>query len=216
MGETDGQQVVASGRDIPSSPRANVLFSTPSMAYVPTGGCLDACHDLGAGLDRTDLLAVTYTKSGEEWLSDWTAETGGLPGRTAVIGVEDTTRSVSASGTAGEVTGQDHVVKTAESPDDLTGIGITLSQHLGSWGSDDTETVLCFDSLTALLQYVPLERAYRFLHVLTGRTASVGAHAHFHIDPSAHDERTVATVTSLFDAVVEPAAEGEGWRVRSR
>ncbi|WP_254536909.1 DUF7504 family protein [Halomarina litorea] len=194
----------------------NVLYQTPSMGYAATGACLDACHDVSDDLDRMDLLAVTYTQSAEEWLSEWTTEVGGLPGRTAVVGVEDTTRSAAASSfPAGEVTGQNHALKSAESPDDLTGIGITLSQHLSSWGGDDTETVLCFDSLTALLQYVSLERAYRFLHVLTWRTAAVGAHAHFHVDPDAHGERTLATLTSLFDGVVE-TGEGTDRRVRTR
>lgn len=192
----------------------NVLFCAPSIGGPGVGACLDACHARDGG--PLDVLAVSYTRSGEEWLADWRAATGALPERTVVVGVDETVRGAEASEAAGRVTGEDHVRRTAESPDDLTGIGITLSQHLASWGGDDTDTVVCFDSLTALLQYVPLERAYRFLHVLTGRTAAVDARADFHVDPTAHDERTIATLTSLFDAVVEPADGEDGWRTRTR
>jgi hypothetical protein len=50
-----------------------------------------------------------------------------------------------------------------------------------------------------MLQYVELDQAFRFLHVVTDRLADADAMAHFHVDPGAHDDETIETLTSLFD-----------------
>ena len=59
-----------------------------------------------------------------------------------------------------------------------------------------------FESLNTLLAHIELKRVFRFLHVLVNRVKSTGATAHYHLDPSAHEDSTVATLTSLFDTVV--------------
>jgi hypothetical protein len=53
-----------------------------------------------------------------------------------------------------------------------------------------------------MFQYVDVETAYEFLHAITGQLYAAAARAHFHIDPTAHDQQTVDSVASLFDAVV--------------
>jgi hypothetical protein len=91
-------------------------------------------------------------------------------------------------------------------------LGITVSEYLSDHGGPGT--VVTFDSLTALLQYVELQRAFRFLHVLANRVKTTESVAHFHMDPAAHDAREVATLSSLFDAVAE-FDDGE-WSLRTR
>jgi hypothetical protein len=53
-----------------------------------------------------------------------------------------------------------------------------------------------------MLQYVDVETAYEFLHAVTGQVHAAGARAHFHVDPSAHDDQKIAAIMSLFDASV--------------
>ena len=60
-----------------------------------------------------------------------------------------------------------------------------------------------------MLQYVPLETAYRFLNWLTDQVRSDEATAHCHIDPSAHDERTISRLSTLFDDRLEVATVGD-------
>jgi hypothetical protein len=91
-------------------------------------------------------------------------------------------------------------------PGDLQRLGLTISDHLAGLDTDE-RTTLCFHSLSALLQYVDLRRGYRFLHTLIGRLDSVEASSHYHLDPEAHDEQTVATLRPLFDAVVDVGDE---------
>lgn len=64
----------------------------------------------------------------------------------------------------------------------------------------------CFDSITALLQYTTVEKAFRFLHVLTNRVRRTGATAHYHLIPGTHDEQALATLGTLFDARIDATA----------
>ena len=84
-------------------------------------------------------------------------------------------------------------------PSDLTGLGVAISEVLSEW---DDPVLVCFDSLTSMLQYVDSDTAYEFLHAVTGQVHAARARAHFHVDPAAHDETTLAGITSLFDARV--------------
>ncbi len=161
----------------------------------------------GATLDRTNVVGVSYTRSPDEWLEDWRTTVGRLPGVCTVVGMGESTRSAAGGASLGPVA---DVNVVGQNPEDLTGLGITLGEHLSGSGC----TVLSFDSLTALLQYVDEDLAFRFLHSLTGQIAGYGARAHYLLDPNAHDDRTVATMTELFDATVELAEDG--WTIRTR
>ena len=105
-------------------------------------------------------------------------------------------------------------VDSLSNPADLTGLGIEVSRFLDRSRRRDAETKICVRSLTALLQFTDLRRTFRFLHVLAGRVEAAGAVAHYHLDPDAHDDQTVGSLTSLFDAAVEP--DGGQWTARRR
>lgn len=143
------------------------------------------------------VLLVTFTHAPDELL----AELGGCVGTrtTRVVAVGDGVRSA-ATANAGPVT-------TIEHPADLTELGIRLGRALDDWA--DHEFLLEFHSLTALLEPCDVERAFRFLHVLTGQLSRTDATARFHIDPDATDDDAVATIRSLFDAVLRE--EGGEW-----
>ena len=148
------------------------------------------------------VLAVEYTRGPDGWLGEWRRHVGNSPAETAIVSVNDGTRSASAGvdPTVYQGDGTGCAVSVVESPDDLTGLGITVGGHLKRW-EDAGPTLVTVDSLTVLLQYVDLKRAFRFLHVLVNRVKAAGAAGHYHMDPAAHDEQTVATLASVFDAV---------------
>ena len=154
-----------------------------------------------------DVLAVDYRRTPEEYLEEWQRYVGGRPRRCGIVCVDE---SAWSSGDGSEV--GPGAVATVESPTDLTGLGIKVGSYLENYGSSDT--IVTYDSLTMLLQYVKLERAFRFLHVLTNRVQDADAVAHYHMDPKAHDEQVMATLSSLFDAVAK-FEDGE-WRIRRR
>lgn len=172
--------------------------------------CADLLHRHSESPEN--LLWVTYTRGPDEKLQSWRRHSDATPANLGVVSVGDTMRSAAAAsaavggpdaGTSSDETdgGAPNPVEAVENPSDLTGLGITVGQYFDAWGTDHP-TSLCFDSITVLLQYVEFETAYRFLHVLSGRVSAAGAVGHFHIDPGAHDDQTVATLRTLFDAVV--------------
>lgn len=160
----------------------NVLLKEP-----PIGQSREECTSLLLeDSSNPSVLFVTYTRQA----SDCVAQIGDAAvSNLGVITVGDSTPDIDRDDVATEN------ISTAS---DLTGLGIEIGQYLTQWN----EPVVCFDSLTSLLQYVDFETAYEFLHAITGQIHATGARAHFHIDPSAHDEKQVAGITSLFDASV--------------
>jgi hypothetical protein len=185
-----------------------VLLLSPTNAPAGEERCVDLLTV--AEPDRENLLLVTVTGSADDRLDAWRLHAGErLPRRTAVLSVGESTRSAAVGG-GGEshLPGTGVSVETVSNPGDLTGVGMRLSERLRTWADSDGRTVVCFHSIDPLLQYVDLSRLFRFLHVLTGRLRTIGAVAHFHLDPSAHDPQTVDTLLHLFDAAVEVDEDG--------
>lgn len=177
----------------------------------------EACSDLLTVTDPAyeDVLTITLTQSCDRRLDVWNAHVGSSPAKTGVVCVDETVRSTAAKeGGSSPTLGNDTFsVRTVASAGDLTRLGIAITDTLSEWDDDGNQVVACFHSLTPLLQYVDVRRLFRFLHVLVGRLAQGGAVAHFHMDPTAHEEETLRTLEPLFDAVVERGEDGE-WVVR--
>lgn len=94
-------------------------------------------------------------------------------------------------------------VETVFDPNDLTSLGIAISEILSSWDGSPNQMVICFHSPIPQLLYADLQRVFRFVHVLTVRLQSVDVGTHIQLDPAAHDEQTLNTLIQLFDAIVE-------------
>ena len=192
-------------------PGTNVLLLSPALEPAGT----QACGSLSMGAHGTgrDVLVITYTGTPDDVIQRLRSQTTATPpSKIGIISIGDTTRSatVTDGGSTGRV-----AISTLSSPSDLTGIGISITERVHEWMDDGNQVAVCFDSLSTLLQYADVDRAFRFLHVITGRLRSVDAIAHFHIDPTVHDERTLNTIKTLFDAAVEFEDDGS-WRVTRR
>jgi KaiC/GvpD/RAD55 family RecA-like ATPase len=104
----------------------------------------------------------------------------------------------------------DERVKYTSSPVDMTGVGIKLSETLESFQSHGVDkTRVMVHSLSTLLMYSDLQTVFRFLHVFTGRIQSVDGLGLFCIDSTAHDDRTMNTLTQLFDGIVTTEEDAE-------
>jgi len=178
---------------------ATTLVCTPSMSAT------DGCQSLLSHADEgTTVIWVSYTRSPAACADQYRDAMDGDADEASllVITVGDTAPDASQP--------SDVSVQSVSAAQDLTGLGVTLSQTI----SAHEDIVLCFDSLTVLMQYVDRETAYEFLNAVTGHLYAADARAHFHLDPTAHDRRTVDALASLFDAIVE-REDGE-WSVRKR
>lgn len=195
----------------------NVLVQAPAMGDEDA----EACGSLLSVVppDRSDVLCVTFNQPPDARLEHW--GTYGGPTDAANLGfvvVGEGVRSAAADTAFTPRPTPDALgptVVSVSNPGDLTGIGIELGRFLSDWAADDNQLLLCFHTLTTLLQYAELQTAYQFVHVLTGRVRSSGGLSHFHLDPTAHDQRTRNALAGLFDAVVERESDGT-WSVSRR
>lgn len=190
-------------RSPPSS--RNVLVESPALRDDATAGATDVLDSPG----ETNLLVVSYRDDPDAWLQRWRTRAESLPAEFGFVRVGETTRSAAATaGGARTARGTLPLVAAVSDPSDLTGLGIRVSEYLERWAGNGNRTVIWFDSVTALLQFVDLDRAYRFLHVLSGRVKSVDGRGYYLLDPSAHDDRTVAILQELADDAVDLADLG--------
>jgi len=151
----------------------------------PMGQGRDACSSLLTdGVTEPNVLFVTYTRGPGDCVEQLADEPVGTVG-IITVGEESAPEREAIR------------VASVTTPSDLTRLGIEIGEVLSEW---EPPVLVCFDSLTSMLQYVEFDTAYEFLHAITGRIYDAGARAHFHVDPRAHDGTTLAGITSLLDA----------------
>jgi hypothetical protein len=179
------------------------------VALVPESAFeADAAGQLDRALDggERSVLAVLYRQDVRAWTTAVRRRRDRV-GSAAAVAVGPV---VATGGTRDPLP-----VREVTDPTDLTGVGIAVGEWLRAREADE-RAVVCLDSLSTLLQYADLERAFRFLHALVAQVRSAGATAYVSVDPGAHDEATLATLRTLFDAVVasdlgdaDPAVDGD-------
>ncbi len=165
--------------------------------------------------EETQRLFVTVGGPPSSRLAAWRAHVGGLPARTGVIAVGETTRGAAATDGGSVSPGNGPVsVDTLEDPSDLAGLALAIDTYLRAWdateeGAEATAaTTVCLHTLSGLLEAAGLERVFRFLHATSGLLRRRGATGHVHLDPAEHDAATVDTLGVLFDAVVRIGDDG--------
>ncbi|UPV73678.1 helix-turn-helix domain-containing protein [Halorussus limi] len=186
---------------------SNVLLLAP---LTPTGN--RACLELLASTtkpDEANVAAVTYTPPPETWISDWTAHVGDLPAELAFIHANTVETDEGPAGN--EVPPNVSVARV--DPNQPMDIIAPLSEQLTRWEGNGNQTLVSVQTLTVLLEYVDFDTAFRYLHILTHRVQAANAIGFYHMDPDIHDEETINTLKTLFDAVVEVSDDGEEWSV---
>ncbi|MFP8954689.1 hypothetical protein ACLI4Z_17245 [Natrialbaceae archaeon A-arb3/5] len=163
-------------------PPANVLFADSTVREREP--CVDLCHETDESARLTVAVAddqpVTFDSLA-------LAEVDQL----LVIG-----RSVDSPD------GLDVTVETIDDPTDLSAIGIAILQFCVDQFEAGTSPEVCFDSLDALLEHVPPNKTVQFALALTERLSNGNAYAHFHLDPSRHEDDFVSNLEAAFDDVV--------------
>ncbi len=168
-------------------PPANVLLVHPKRTE--PDACEQLCHDDGG----TARLAVTFAD-----------EEPDCPDENAVDGKRGqlTVGNVLTADESEPDFDRPIVTDSVTDPTDLSAIGVAVSRFCKHWSEADEDITVCFDSLDALLRHTSPKEVFQFTHVLTNRLASVDAYAHFHFDPTRHEDRVVSTFGTVFDAVV--------------
>ena len=180
--------------DVPQ-PGTNVLVMAPSLSDGKRTNCLEL--QAGAPLDELDVLRVSYSDSPGELVAEWRDHHGGLPARLGIIIVGD-----QPGGYRNDDELSEQVFATTANPNDITGLGMRLNNYLND-GDRDRQLVVCFDSMTEMLQFAELQPVFKFLHMFTGQLRETDAVGHFHLDPGAHEDRTISRLKPLFDDAID-------------
>jgi len=104
---------------------------------------------------------------------------------------------------------EDESIKIASSPFDLTDIGIKISQYFEKFFEQKNirKIQLNIDSLSTLLMYSNIKTVFRFLQVFTGRIKAAGGLGIYVIESGVHDLHEIATLSQLFDGMIEIKSE---------
>jgi hypothetical protein len=175
-------------------PGTNTIVLAPSLSDQKRQTCLDLQQ--AGPTDRLDVLYVTYSSAPAELVTQWRDTVGGLPARMGIVVVS------AQPGQRGDDALPENVFVTTANPNDITGLGMRLNNYLND-RDGDTQLVVCFDSMTEMLQFSELQPAYKFLHMFAGQLRDADACGHFHLDPGAHEDRTISRLKPLFDAAFD-------------
>jgi len=109
----------------------------------------------------------------------------------------------------GDADGEALDVRFASAPDDMTGIGIEFSGLIESfYDRGAARNRVLFSSVSTLLLYSDLQTVFRFLHVFTSRVDTADAIGLYTLQPAAHDDRAMNTISQVFDGIVRLDEDG--------
>lgn len=100
-------------------------------------------------------------------------------------------------------------IKIVNSPIDLTGIGVKISQFFEDFYMKKKihNIQLHINSLSTIMMYSNLQTVFRFLNVYTGRIKAAEGLGIYVIDSGMHDEKSIATLQQLCDGLIEVKSE---------
>ena len=187
---------------------SSVLLLASSIEAEETA-CIDMLTRLAP--EQTNVLGATVSRSPGDRLALWERHVPErVPARAAMIDAGQGVRTTSDAG-GGDLPPQftlDRLPGHAEPVD----LGMALARRLGAWESTDGATVLCLHSLTALITAFERDPVISLVGGLNRLCEAVEAVAHHHMDPTEHNDETVAMFRPLYDAVVEVSPK-DGWTV---
>ncbi|SIR20211.1 hypothetical protein SAMN05421858_1809 [Haladaptatus litoreus] len=175
----------------------NVLVFSPAIGNRTDEECVSRLST--ADPSETNALFVSYKRSPEELLERWRERFGDDPASFGII-------AVGTQSSASQTENDQNVVSLAR-PDCLGRLQTAMYLYLDQWSATDGQSVLCFDSITAMLRHVNRTTAFRFVRSLTESLRRIDVTAHFHMHPEAHDAETVAMLRPLFDTVIDGPPE---------
>ncbi|NHX36487.1 MULTISPECIES: RAD55 family ATPase [Halolamina] len=182
----------------------NVLITGPAMVgkrelafrLLATG------HEKGEG-----VLCVTTSASASSMLDEFERRVPTLD--------RDRVAIVDCSGSDSQQAIREIATERVSSPGDLTGISIGTAKLLQRFSKQNVSDVRHgLVSISTLIQYLDLNTVFKFLHIYTSRIEDTGGLGVFTLEDVSHDAKTVNTITSEFDCVIELREGADGREVR--
>lgn len=192
---------------------SNILFLVPTLHRGDLTGCMDLLTIDEPAAENVWSLGVTLSPN--KRVENWERVVGTKPASFKIVSIgnhpEDKAKEVAESY---DFDPEPKFV-TVPHGSDLTQIGVELIESLNEWEASSRRTVVCFHSISALLQYVSFERTFQFLNTFTNQIEQADAVAHYHMNPEAHNHELLSKISQLFDARVE-LDPNDQWEVTIR
>ncbi len=179
---------------------SNILLVGPPMS----GKEVILNHIMYHGVAKNeDAIITVNTREPGAHILEWFKENKLLSSR---IGIVDCVTKM-----IGNTADEDENIKVANSPIDLTGIGIRISQFFEKFlGTENIRKIqLSINSLSTLLMYSNIKTIYRFLHVFTGRIRAIGGIGIYVLESGIHDMQAISALNQLFDCMIEVKSEDD-------
>ena len=189
-------------------PGTNVLVLSPARSSHDEAAC-GALLDVESSED-VEFLSITIVESIRKRFEIWEREVSDEPpAYFAGVSAADMLRGTAADRpTPFEPTSRMPAsIEVVSDVSNLTKFGVAFTVALSDCHPDERQLVVCFHSITALLQYVDEPAAFRFLHAMTTELTAANAISHFHADPNVLDEQSRSRFYSLFDTVITHSPE---------
>lgn len=182
----------------------NVLITGPAMVGKRELAfqLLAAGHEEGEG-----VLCVTTSASASTMLDEFDRRVPTLD--------RDRVAIVDCSGGDSQQAIREIATERVSSPGDLTGISISTAKLVQRFSERDVSDIRHgLVSISTLIQYINLNTVFKFLHIYTSRIEDTNGLGIFTLDSTSHDPKTVNTITSEFDCVIELRETDSGREVR--
>lgn len=181
-------------------PGTNILLAGPPLI----GKAAMGYELLASGISDGEGAVVVSNADGAERIR---TEHSSLFERSGPVGIVDCITNNRRSDALGDA----DLVRYVSSPEDMTGIGIEFSELLEEFYTErgSTRNRALFDSISTILMYSNLQTVFRFLHVFTTRIENADALGLFVIQSDGHDDKTMNTLSQLFDGIVRVDEDGD-------
>lgn len=186
--------------------KASLPDVPPDAAILVTGPPMTGKYELLLGLlaRQADRGIVITTKHGaDRVIRDYRAVAGDVPD--SRIGVVDCVRRH-------ETLEEDGTIRYAESPENLTRIGVKFTELFERFYDDEGHAAVGVHSLSHLLMHTDVSNVYKFLQVLTGHVRSVDWFHASVLDTSVLEAEQMATIQQQFDGLIETREGDDGRR----
>lgn len=94
-------------------------------------------------------------------------------------------------------------VDSVSSPSNSAAFASKVTEMVDVISAPNRPTTVCFDSLTALLQYLDKSSLLKLVHVIIRELKSRNVTAHFHIDAKGVDQEVLREIQSSFDRIID-------------
>ena len=155
-----------------------------------------------------NILFVSATQSVDDQLATAEAIPAWTTGKTAVIEVGRSGLKPDEPGAGPDPTRRLDIYKGISNLKHLAKLGVNISHIVSQWDGDSRPTVVGVHTLSAIQQYVGNETMFQFLFTLKGQLNSRGVMGFYHMDPRAHTDTELDTITSAFDIVIRIGSDG--------